>query len=583
MENVKTDQILSKVNEDSLMTFTRSISKEVRLSGSEEEFQAFQYAEKQLKSFGFETNLYTRKAYISVPEGACLTVNGKPFKCITHSMARSTSEALEGEIVYVGEGTSEEIQGHDVMDKIVLIDGLATPGGVQTAEKHGAKATIFINAEYTHEMIVSTNWGNPDLSNYYHYPTIPVVSVNYRDGQLILKEIYNNDNQCEIQTKVKTEWTDIPTLIADYKGFDDPESYVLFSGHIDSWHYGAMDNGTANATMLEIARIIGENQLHLYRSLKLAFWSGHSHGRYAGSALYADENWEDIHDHCVMHVNIDSVGAKDAVVLTEGNAMAETKDIVAKSIKKLTGDNYQSSRYGRSGDQSFWGMGVPSLLMGLSEQMPSDTPAMKAFSKLFGDGKGGGFGWWWHTTEDTIDKIDSANLKRDCQIYLSIILNICMSPILPLNQVKAIEEIEKSVKYYVSIYPEHTGLQTALDRVEETKTLITELQTLADSGLDNNQEKIINKMFMRMSKTLVRLNYVNEDEFKNDPALGQPPVPLLADVKELNENLSNEERYVVETTILRKSNKFNYLLKELISDLSNYKLQLDGSFNKEVK
>src|SRR5690606_33456798 len=100
-----------------------------------------------------------------------------------------------------------------------------------------------------------------------------------------------------------TEWRKIPTLIAEYKGEVEPEKYVLFSGHIDSWHYGAMDNGSANATMLEVARIIGENKLKLYRSLKLAFWSGHSHGRYAGSALFADENWENLYDHCVLHLN----------------------------------------------------------------------------------------------------------------------------------------------------------------------------------------------------------------------------------------------------------------------------------------
>lgn len=574
MTSIQIDNFLLKVQQNSLMTFTENISREVRLSGSEEEFRAFQYVEEQLKSFGFDTNLYTRKAYISVPKGAKLEVNKKHFNSITHSMAIPTSGILKGKIVYVGEGTSKEFNKYDVVNKIVLIDGLATPDVVKIAEEYKVKAVIFINAEYTHEMIVSTNWGNPDLSNYNQYPTIPVISVNYQDGQTILKEIHNNNNECELQTNVRTEWIDIPTLIADYKGVQDPDSYVLFSGHIDSWHYGVMDNGTANATMLEIARIIGESQMPLYRSLRLAFWSGHSHGRYAGSALYADENWEDLYDHCVMHVNIDSVGAKDAVVLTEGNAMAETKDIVAKSIKSLTGDDYKSSRFGRSGDQSFWGVGVPSLLMGLSEQLPSDTPAMKAFSKLFGDGKGGGFGWWWHTTEDTIDKIDPENLKRDCQIYLSIILNICTSPILPLNQLRAIEDLDDTVNYYASLYPGHLGLQTASDRVKETKRLIFDFQKFVDSGNHKGQEKIINKMLVRISKTLVRLNYVNEDKFKHDPALGQPPVPLLADVEKLKQNLTEEEKYVIETTILRKSNKFNFLLRDLNKDLIVYKQQI---------
>lgn len=561
------DQLRSEVDKNSLMTFTKNIAKEIRFSGSDEEYRAFEFAEEQLKSFGFDTKLYKRKAYISLPIKSNLKVNGQSFNSITHSMAVSTSNITTGEVVYVGEGTLEDFEKHDVTGKVALIDGLAIPGAVNIAERFNVKAAVFINAEYTHEMIVSTNWGNPDLSNADDYPTIPVISVNYQDGQTIIEEINNRKTECELETKVETKWTDIPTLIADYKGTEDPDSYVLFSGHIDSWHYGAMDNGTANATMLEIARIIGENKERLYRSLRLAFWSGHSHGRYAGSTIYADENWEDLYENCVMHVNVDSVGAKDAVVLSEGNAMQETKNIVKDAIKTVTGETYKSSRYGRSGDQSFWGMGVPSLLMGLSEQVKSDTPAMKAFSKLFGDGDGGGFGWWWHTTEDTIDKIDPENLQRDCQIYLIIILNGCNSRIIPINQLKAIEDIEQTVKKYVNLNPSHTGLQKAIERVTELKEMIAGLEKYTDGNFEVEQEKQINRMIMRISKTLVRLNYVNEDQFKHDPALAQDPVPLLADVQKLQDDCTDEEIQVIETTLLRKSNKFNFLLKKLIEDV----------------
>lgn len=568
------NQLRLQVDKESLMTFTKNISKEVRLSGSKEEYQAFEYAEEQLKSFGFDTKLYTRKAFISLPIESSLSVNGQLFDSITHSMAVSTSEMITGEVVHVGEGTLEEFERKDVTGKVVLIDGLAIPGAVNIAERFHVKAAIFINAEYTHEMIVSTNWGNPDLSNVDEYPSIPVVSINYQDGQRIIEEINQKTTTCEIETKVETKWTDIPTLIAEYKGMEDPDSYVLFSGHIDSWHYGAMDNGTANATMLEIARIIGECKEPLYRSLRLAFWSGHSHGRYAGSTIYADENWEDLYENCVMHVNVDSVGAKDAVILSEGNAMEETKDIVKDAIMTVTGETYKSSRYGRSGDQSFWGMGVPSLLMGLSEQVKSDTPAMKAFSKLFGDGDGGGFGWWWHTIEDTIDKIDPEHLQRDCQIYLTIILSACNHRIIPINQLKAIEDIEQTVKKYVNIYPSHTGLQKAVERVTELKELIIRFEKYVDGNYKVEQEKQINRMVMRISKTLVRLNYVNEDSFKHDPALAQDPVPLLADVQKLQDSHTNEEIQVIETTLLRKSNKFNFLLKQLIEDVKNREKQI---------
>ena len=32
------------------------------------------------------------------------------------------------------------------------------------------------------------------------------------------------------------------------------DSFVMFSGHHDTWYYGVMDNGGANATMLEVSQ-----------------------------------------------------------------------------------------------------------------------------------------------------------------------------------------------------------------------------------------------------------------------------------------------------------------------------------------
>src|SRR5690606_7294032 len=117
------------------------------------------------------------------------------------------------------------------------------------------------------------------------------------------------------------------------------------SGHIDSWHYGAMDNGSANATMMEVARTLKKYQKDLKRTLRIAFWSGHSHGRYAGSAAYCDQHWEEIYENCIMHFYVDSVGGKGASILTESNCMAETKDIAIEMVKKVTGQQFNGSRY----------------------------------------------------------------------------------------------------------------------------------------------------------------------------------------------------------------------------------------------
>lgn len=558
--------LLEKVSKEQLMEFTKNISSEVRLSGSQEEWRAFQYAKETLEKAGLKTNLYTRKAFISLPISAVLKVDGVDYTSITHSMATSTQEeGLSGELLYVGAGSISDFQNVNAAGKIVLMDGLATPGAVKSAEQSGATGIVFISAEYTHEMIVSTIWGNPVPEKLAEYPKIPVVSVNYSDGLKIKEKIRVKGNvPVWLKTEVKTEWTDIPTLEAELKGPSD--QFVLFSGHIDSWHLGAMDNGSANATMLEVARILSTEQVELKRSLRLVFWSGHSHGRYAGSTIYCDEHWEELYDNCVLHVNIDSVGAKDSVILTEGNCMAETKGLAHQVINRLTGEKYGGSRFGRAGDQSFWGPGVPSLFMGLSEQLPVTTPASEAFSRLFGGGKGGGFGWWWHTTEDTMDKIDPENLARDCSIYLAVIYHACTNELLPVDQVAAVEEIQGFLRQYQETAPEITALSVSLERIEQLKTKVKEIEEfIENNALSEDQITAVNDWKMKVSKGLVRLNYVGKDEFDHDPAMGQSPIPLLAPIQLLEASKEEEHKYYSLLTLIRRNvNKVNFIIREMI-------------------
>lgn len=558
-------ELLEKVSQEQLMTFTKEIAKEVRLSGSEEEKRSFEYAEGVLKGFGYHTQLYYRDAYISLPIKSALSVNGTPFNSITHSMAVSTpANGLEASFVYVGDDNYQDDVSYN--GKAVLVDGLATPGGVKKAQSKGASAAIFINAEYTHEMIVSTVWGNPTLENVNNYPAIPVASVTYQDGQKI-KALLNDatESVLKLETEVLKEWRKIPTLIADFIFNEDTKDFLLFSGHIDSWHYGVMDNGSANATMLEVARVVSENKPDFKRNIRLAFWSGHSHGRYAGSALYVDENYEELYDHCLLHLNIDSVGGINSHVLTEGNTMAETKNLIGQSVKLIGNAEFEGARFGRAGDQSFWGPGIPSALMGLSEQAPMDTPAMRAFSKLFGGGKGGGFGWWWHTTEDTIDKIDPELLERDCKIYLSIVYDFCSADLIPVQQSKAVEEIIYVLRGYESEFDFKGLLEGTFERLEKLFSAIKNIeQSVTENNEINKFAHDINAWNRLISRGLVPINYVDKDIFDHDPAMAQPPVPSIGNIIR-NSNLSSYEPHAIYTTLRRRINKMNFILRDLIA------------------
>ncbi|MFZ3577611.1 M28 family peptidase [Virgibacillus sp. DJP39] len=559
------EQLIESVSGDQLMSYTEQISKEVRMSGSEEELHAFQYAKDVLDGFGIDTKLSFHYGYISLPVAASLQVDGTDYPCITHSMSVSTGESeLNGELVYVRE-LHQEVQ---VSGKIVLAEGIATPGAVEILENAGALGAIFINGPITHEMIVSRVWGNPTPESKKQLPTLPVISITDTVGSQLKNKLYQTTEKILVwfKTIVDTGWRKIPTLIADIKGEVEPDKFVLFSGHIDSWHYGAMDNGSANATMLEVARVITEQKNPLRRSLRLAFWSGHSHGRYAGSTYYCDTNWEDLRENCTLHVYIDSVGGKGASILGESNCMVETKDFGGSLVEKLTGETFIGKRFGRGGDQSFWGVGVPALFMGLSEQPISDDVASQTLVKLFGGIKSGGFGWWWHTTEDTLDKLDKDNLKRDCQVYTAVIYDACTRTILPINQAAAAIELKDALVAYAKLAGNRMDLSIAIERVEKVEELAEEIYSTIQNKSWSNQEAFrINQGILELSHSLIPLNYVSGDMHDHDLAMNQPPIPLLKNIAILADLEEGSDAFHEwQTALKRQLNKVEYTLLQAI-------------------
>ena len=563
-------EIISQIDANQLMEYNKEIAKEVRLSGSEEELRAFKYTQKILESFGLETELSFHEAYISLPSKASLKVWDIDIPCITHSMAPSTIESvISGDSVYVGDYSDEKLSL--CKGKISVVEGIANPEVIAKLSDAGSLAAIFINGPYTHEMIVSTVWGSPTADNITQMPNIPVISVNDDSGEILKKWIDEGKGQVELHTEVETKWTKIPTLIANIKGKEETDHFVLFSGHIDSWHYGAMDNGSANATMLEVARVLSKYKEQLKRSIRFAFWSGHSHGRYAGSQAYCDLHWEEIHENCVMHFYVDSVGGKGATILSESNCMSETKDIASHYVKEIAGQDYVGSRYGKYADQSFWGAGVPSLFMGMSEQPLSNDPMSQKVFQVFAGKEAGGFGWWWHTVEDTIDKIDPSNLKRDCEIYALSIYKVLTDPILPINQLAGVLEIKDTIKKYQSASGEKVDLDLTMERLNALEEVLMKVQsTLLSSGLLVEDQIEINKRIIAISRNLVPLNYVSTDIFEHDPAVGLLPVPSLSLINRISElEKGTHEYYLLSTSLIRQINKVNHLLKNALKEARN--------------
>ena len=301
--------------------------------------------------------------------------------------------------------------------------------------------------------------------------------------------------------------------------------------------------------------------------MKICFWSGHSHGRYAGSTWYCDAHYEDLYENCFLHVNADSLGAKGSDILSESNSMAETKGIADPIIKGIANQVYNSCRYSRAGDQSFWGTGTPSLFMGLSEQPIGEGTAAKSFAELMGNGKTGGFGWWWHSSEDTIDKIDPEKLARDCRIYLLAVYRACSAAFLPIEENKAAADIYAILQRYAAKTEGKADLSLALERAEKL-TALTE-------KIEQDKERIgapqYNGYVMKMSQILVPLNYVEGSNYEHDLAVRGNEMPVLSVLDRYqNVDAGSDDWKLVNVVAVRRINKVNHELKKAIELAESY-------------
>jgi hypothetical protein len=351
-------------------------------------------------------------------------------------------------------------------------------------------------------------------------------------------------------------WVKLPTLTGELPGTAG-DDFVLFSGHVDSWHYGAMDNGTANATQLEVGRLLAEQRGELRRGLRLAFWSGHSHGRYAGSTWYADTFWHDLHERCACHVNVDSVGAIGATVLEDAPTMAETYAFGRRVLAETTGHALDYRRISRSSDQSFWGHGVPTVFAALSEQERDDSATGAALAQLLGGaGKGGGLGWWWHTTEDTLDKIDPANFVRDAGVYAETLWRLCTEDRLPVEPAAAAEEMAAAIGRYDG----EAGAALDLSGTRELATATGE--AIRRAAIERRNVGEANALTMRLCRTLIPVNYTRLGPFEHDLALSTKPVPGLADAGRLAAlDPGDDDYYFLRTKLVRERNRVEHALK----------------------
>lgn len=244
--------------------------------------------------------------------------------------------------------------------------------------------------------IVQSRWSNGFGANkIFSADTkkIPVVDLSLEDYGLVYRLTENGD-----QPKIKViaeskELGKVPTFntIAEIKGTELPNEYVILSAHFDSWDgaTGATDNGTGTITMMEAARILKKVYPNPKRTILIGNWGSEEQGLNGSRAF--------VEDHPEIVAGIQAVFNQDngtgRVVNISGQGFLHAYDYIGRWLNAVPEDitkhietNFPGTPGGGGSDYaSFVAAGAPAF-------------SLSSLSWSY-------WNYTWHTNLDTYDKI----------------------------------------------------------------------------------------------------------------------------------------------------------------------------------
>ena len=524
----------------------------------------------RLARFGVPVEVHRPELFLSLPRAAGVTVGGVALPAKAMAMSARFPQGLSAPLVYQPSGyaldADEVLDGGaaadtvDVRGKIVVSEGFGMPGKASELERRGALALIAVNpGERAHWGVCTTIWGSPDLYDLPRKPRLAVVNVNAEDGRRLIGWA-REGAEASVTTDLSEGWFESPVPVVTIPGSEEPGKFVLLHGHYDSWDYGIGDNAVGDATLLEIARVLWDNRAQLRRSVKIAWWPGHSTGRYAGSTWYADAFGLELDEGCVAQVNCDSPGCRWATEYHDVSLMPETERFAARVIHDVTGQELRAERPHQAGDYSFNNIGLSGYFMLLST-MPEALRAEKGYYAV--GGCGGNIAW--HTEDDLLEIADRDILLRDIRIYLLAVLRTANSTVVPFDFTLTLDDLGATLARYQAAAGEHfdfAPLRAELARLRQSVERLNALAAELDGQpLGRPEVRAVNEAQLQLARQLVRLNFTREAPFFHDPAESIPPLPDLA-VAEALPHVQLDQVGFYRTHLMRGQNRAMAALRE---------------------
>ena len=137
----------------------------------------------------------------------------------------------------------------------------------------------------------SQGWGVNKIFNA-RTTSVPTLDLSCEDYGLVFRLAERNQGPRLRVNAQAQALGEVPVFntIAEIKGSEKPDEYVVLSAHFDSWDgsSGATDNATGTITMLEAVRILKQVYPNPKRTIVVGHWGGEEQGLNGSRAFAAD-------------------------------------------------------------------------------------------------------------------------------------------------------------------------------------------------------------------------------------------------------------------------------------------------------
>jgi hypothetical protein len=239
---------------------------------------------------------------------------------------------------------------------------------------------------------------------------LPMVLLARQDGERIGRLIASG-RKVEMNLNIPNQiggQIQTSNVIAEIRGSERPEEFVVLAAHLDSWDLGtgALDNGCNAALVIDALRAIKASGLKPRRSIRFVLFSGEEQGT-LGSFAYPHDHRKELDNTIAAIVFDEGTGAMTGFSVGGRKDLVPAVQELVRPLRQWNASDITADAFVGTDNLDFLLEGVPTLVAN-----QKDANCLENY----------------HATSDTYDKVDFPQLKKHVAVAAALAFEIANSP-----------------------------------------------------------------------------------------------------------------------------------------------------------